>query len=348
MLISSSKINLKSQNFRDISQIMKQGISAVLQHGSMVCNTPDEISIDHTVLDLTVRVTQLKDISYKDRSSYHQARRAKEVERRSCEKMTSIEPPMGRDVENLIMARRMNNGEAPPMPSHLDGTDNKKEWYEQMRVDSVRSFWIEHTLEERAALRAEAQRQPPAELQPLIDQIRLGDKSGSRDLFWEHQRDESAAAEPGIYKLVDRDIVIILDQDSELILCKFKSLFGHLYSQQSIDKVDQAVREWSSLLPLLIPDTTRHMVDEWIRKEKHPEMDLEKATTLQEIEQRHQCVVHYGTWAMRGHTQPNLIYKTPDALLTRGASRKVEANVPSLIFPAFIERVRFCWPVGFG
>jgi hypothetical protein len=37
------------------------------------------------------------------------------------------------------------------------------------------------------------------------------------------------------------------------------------------------------LPPLPLPETNRHMIDEFIHQTKHPEMDLEKATSLEEL-----------------------------------------------------------------
>ncbi|CAJ2507121.1 Uu.00g083070.m01.CDS01 [Anthostomella pinea] len=80
------------------------------------------------------------------------------------------------------------------------------------------------------------------------------------------------------------------------------------------------------------------MVDDYIRV-KHPEMDLEKAQTLQEIEQRHQCVVHYGTWAPQGHTNPDNVGLTPDTRVNRGLPRWSQHNFPEEAFPIFRENI---------
>lgn len=162
-----------------------------------------------------------------------------------------------------------------------------------MRQDTCSTFWVKTSREERDEMRAVA-KSPPEELSVLIRQIKTEDKSRTRDFFWRYRADECAAENPDLYKKVTQDILVVVDCDQTILLCKFKNLFQLLYGPQTMHKVESAVRQWNSLTPLPIPDTRRHMVDTLIR-EKYPEQDLEKARTVEEVEQRHQCVVHYGT-----------------------------------------------------
>jgi hypothetical protein len=216
--------------------------------------------------------------------------------------MSEIEPIMGRDVEDFLMAQRIGQGRVPRIPMRSVSKDNplpienRKSWYKTMRVDSCRKFWVKTTREQRDKWREEA-KTPPAELVDLVDQIKAEDKSRSMDYFWTYQRDEAATSQGGIYSRVTEDIVIVFDANSEVVLCRFKGLFRFLYGN-AVNKVDKAVRQWSLMPPLPVPDTCRHMVDDFIRQ-NHPELDLEQARTVEEVYQRHQCVVHYGTWASK-------------------------------------------------
>lgn len=103
-------------------------------------------------------------------------------------------------------------------------------------------------------------------------------------------------------------------------------------------KVEDAIRKWSSLAPLPIPNTRRHMVDAYIRQ-KHPEMDVERAQSLEEIAERHQCVVHYGCWGMKGHLNPDHVFPTPDTRLRRAYPRAVQEEYVSDLLPTFQEKV---------
>ncbi|RYP66766.1 hypothetical protein DL769_005942 [Monosporascus sp. CRB-8-3] len=291
------------------------GVEAVRQHGTVVRDTLEELVIDHHFRGFDVRVIRLRDVSYTDKGSYTKAERAQELEKRSEEKMTAAEPVMGRGVENLLMAQRMHRGEAPPIPMHRAAKDNPEEnenrgkWYKTMRVEACRRFWVGTTRKERDKIRDAAAAQPSDELAPIIEQIEREDNSHTKDYFWEHQRDQAAAADEEIYERVSKDIVLILDKDSNVLLCSFKRLFQFLFGEKGKDKVEDAIRKWSSLPPLPVPETARHMVDDLIRQQ-HPELDLEKAQSLEELEQRYQCVVHYGTWAMQGRTNPDLVFRT--------------------------------------
>lgn len=292
---------------------------------------------------MEVRLVQLHDVSNLNKASYEKAARAVKLEKQSNDKMEAIEPQMGRNLENFLMAERMHKGEAPVMPMHRptsqnsEPSQNRKQWYKEMRQDSTRTFWVKTTREQRDNIRTAAAK-PPMDLLPIIEQIRQEDKSRTQDYYWQHQRDEAAAADEELYENVSEDIVIVLDKDSQILLCKFRGLFQLLYGSRVMMKVDDAVRKWSGLAPLPVPDTSRHIVDDFIRQ-THTELDLEKAHSVEEIEKRHQCVVHYGTWAMRGRRNPDHVFLTPDTQLKRGVPQKIHEDFVSLIFPTFREKV---------
>lgn len=63
---------------------------------------------------------------------------------------------------------------------------------------------------------------------------------------------------------------------------------------------------------------------------------MELAKTPAELEQRAVCVVHYGTWAQRGHhARPRDVYLTPDTRLIRGAANREHADYGTELFPRF-------------
>jgi hypothetical protein len=314
------------------------------RHGQCIRDLPEESVIDGEVEGFEVRLIKLHDVSYRDKSSYKKATRSKKVEKLGADKMAAAEPPMGRDIENYLMAVRMSLGEAPPIPKHRattekpEGSDNRKHWYRDMRRDACRTFWVKTTREQRDGVRARAKAPDPAFV-PLIEQIQDEDKSHTKDPFWPYQRDEIAAEDANIYEPIDKDILIVLDKDNELLVCCFKRLFQFLFCQYKVNKLEDALRKWSSLPPLPLPETNRHMIDDFIRDTKHPEMDLERATSLEEIEQRQQCVVHYGTWAMKGHRNPDMVWKTVDTKLQRATPAKVQEDIVSPLMPTFTEDV---------
>lgn len=320
-----------------LENIARNGIAGIKERARVVKDSPQETVIDDNIGDFDVRIFQFKDVAYDQDGSYIKAERAKVVERASTDKMKAIEPPMGRDTENLLMAQRMRRDEAPTMPLHKDGSENRKKWYKEMLLDSCHTFWVKTTRAERDGMRATAQ-DPPADIAHLIQQIKAEDRCHTKDAFWEYQRDEVAATDTNIYQEAHQHVVIVVDKNSQIVLCKFGGLFQLLLGAPCMHKVENAIRKWSSLAPLPIPNTRRHMVDAYIRQ-RHPEMDVEKARSLEEIEERHQCVVHYGCWAMKGHLNPDHVFQTPDTRLRRAYPRAVQEDYPSDLLPVFQEKV---------
>ncbi|KAI1264948.1 hypothetical protein F5Y18DRAFT_436380 [Xylariaceae sp. FL1019] len=348
-----------------LEELFKHGISKAQEKGTIEVDTDQDLVINLSICRFRARVWQMKDIHYRDKKSYNQAARAKCVDQASEHKMTEIEPKMGRGVQNFLMALSIQEGQAPPIPMfHVTKknprpTENRKNWYKDLRTEACRRFWVKTTRQQRDHWRSMANN-PPHELSHLIEEIEVGDRSRTTDSFWTYQRDEAAAADPKIYKAWDEDIIILFDKHSKPLLCRFTGLFRFLYGN-SMNKVDHAVRTWSKMPPLPIPATSRHAVDDFIRQ-KHPEQDLEKAESIEEIYQRHQCVVHYGTWARKmehldpilmycrevltlpdgvekGHENPDHIFKTPDTLFRRATTERECFMLVDQGFSTFREKV---------
>ncbi|RYO97838.1 hypothetical protein DL765_011049 [Monosporascus sp. GIB2] len=148
---------------------------------------------------------------------------------------------------------------------------------------------------------------PPPDLQKVMDEIEADDHTWSRDFFYQHLRDKASAADPDTYTPVDEDVVITLDH------------------------VDLALRKWTTIAALPQQDLARHMVDGLIRQ-KHPELNMELATALQELEERASCVVHYGTWGTKGHGSMDA-FLTADTNLEIAASARMRGGYSRKIFP---------------
>lgn len=290
---------------------------------------------------------QYKDVVHTDHQSYENSERAKRTATLSSQKMDTIEEPMGRAVENFLMARLITGGDAPDIPKYKvtrnrpDGGENRPAWYKQMRISVTRDFWVKTTRQERDLVRNEA-KTPPPDLVSTIDDITANDTSLSRDFFYQHHKDSAAASDPMIYNRIAKDVFMVLDRDGATILASVSQLFQRLFGDSKMRKVLKAVKHWASFPPLPQPNTARHMVDELIRM-KHPELDMEKARTVKELEERAQCVVHYGTWANRGHMDPKNVHLTADTLLYRGNTMRDRANYPMEVMPQFKRGVLgFC------
>ncbi|RYP72174.1 hypothetical protein DL770_008004 [Monosporascus sp. CRB-9-2] len=312
--------------------------------GSFVNGEYDHYIVEDTERDktailhqdgLAVRISLLKDVDYTDSKSYYNSIRATTLERKASAKMDRIEPPMGRAVENLLIAKvlrgehqiasyRMSN-ERPSEPGR-----KRNRWYKKLRAETTRVFWLEHNRQARDDLRKAASR-PPRDLQKVMDEVEADDDTWSRDFFYQHLRDRASAADPDIYTRVDEDVVVILDRNGEVVLVSFSRLFQRLFGDAMMQKVDLALRKWTTIAALPQPDSARHMVDELIRQ-KHPELNMELATTLQELEERASCVVHYGTWGMKGHGSRD-VFLTADTKLEMAASARMRGDYSRKIFP---------------
>ncbi|RYP62623.1 hypothetical protein DL769_007229 [Monosporascus sp. CRB-8-3] len=152
--------------------------------------------------------------------------------------MMGIEPPMGRDTENLLTTQRTSQGEAPTISRHRDGREDRKQWYKEIRLDSCCEFWAKTARAQRDDMRAAAQN-PAADLAHLIHQVKVEDGSHMPDAFWDYQRDEAAAADPHIYERVRRHVVILADENSHIIPCKFKGLSRCCLVPRSCTKVER-------------------------------------------------------------------------------------------------------------
>ncbi|KAI1076621.1 hypothetical protein F5B20DRAFT_593892 [Whalleya microplaca] len=292
----------------------------------VLADNPNEKVVDFTFQSMSIRVAQFRDVRVGDPKSYYQARRAMQIENKSAARMASIEPPMGRAVENMMMTQAIKEANVPTM--HSEGGDAKKVWYQKLRRQVTRNFWIDHDRSSRDQIR-QAAIAPEVGLRENIEEIIREDGSPSQDFFFQHYKDAASVVGNDIYERVDKDVFLVIDAHGETILCSVRQLFQRLFGKATTDKVTDAVKKWAALPPLPQPDTARHAVDEIIRQDKHPELDIEKATTPAELEQRSMCVVHYGTWAQQGHGDPDDVYLTDDTNLEGNGSWRRFRNRPN-------------------
>ncbi|RYP41504.1 hypothetical protein DL767_001009 [Monosporascus sp. MG133] len=300
-------------------------------------DTQTQKTVEFSVDSLSVRVSQYKDVTYSNKDSYTNAQRAVRVEDQSTRKLDPEEAAISREVQSFLLAKALSSDDYAigcrvtlPRPAEAQG---RKKWYKDMRTNVTRSFWLDHDSEGRSRIRAEA-KHPPGELLTYINEIAKEDHSFGFDHFSQHIKDWKAAADPAIYTPIDKDVFVLLDRNGDSILCSVSRLFQRLFGEATVRKVVDAVKKWSELPPLPEPNTTRHMVDELIRRH-HPELDMEKATTAEELIQRPMCVVHYGTWAMKGHMNPKNVYLTAETRMMRGVGPGAEANYAAEAMPRF-------------
>ncbi|RYO98077.1 hypothetical protein DL764_007207 [Monosporascus ibericus] len=108
-----------------------------------------------------------------------------------------------------------------------------------------------------------------------------------------------------------------------------------LFGSAVLDKVVDATKQWAEFALLPQPNTQRHLVDALMRRQR-PELDMELATTPQQLEERAMCIVYYGTWPSRGHANPEFVHLTPDTRLIMGwTERRLRAELLEEVSPRF-------------
>ncbi|RYP42362.1 hypothetical protein DL767_000284 [Monosporascus sp. MG133] len=118
------------------------------------------------------------------------------------------------------------------------------------------------------------------------------------------------------------------------MLSTLSRLFQFLFGEEGKNKVDDAIQKWSSLPPLPVPELCPSRGGR-LDPPTTPRTGPRESPVPRELEQRYQCVVHYGTWAMQGRTNPDLVFRTVDTMFGRGRPRKVQEYMPGKLFPEF-------------
>ncbi|KAI0475149.1 hypothetical protein GGR56DRAFT_499904 [Xylariaceae sp. FL0804] len=343
---AEDRINTLKALLQQVGPLLEKGQLMALDQLSdtaIIRDNEEEEVIDFDYKSFACRVAHLKDVQYRDRHSYYRSSRARRVEANSVKKIDAIESSMDRAVENFLVAQTISQGKAPRIPQFRatakrpNGGDNTQKWYKQMRVEATRSFWLDHEKAERDNIRRAALT-PADDIRDIITSVEREDNSRSQDPFYQHHKDTAAASDSDTYELIEKDIFIVLDSGFNYILCSVSQTFQKVFGEAKLDKVTDAIRTWVDMAPLPQPETARHMVDVLMRR-KHPDLDMEKATTSDELRARAMCVAHYGTWAMKGHTNPALVFLTDDTLLRMHPSAKARVNLTGEVFPQFKKGV---------
>lgn len=274
----------------------------------LILDNDKEKVVEFVHLSMTVRVSQLKDVDCFNGDTYYNARRAVVTELKSGQKMAGFELPMGREVENYLIAEVIRRVHTPRTTKYRvsrtrpEESTERQNWYKKIRAEVRRSFWLDHDRQARDDLRRESVI-CSLSIRMVMEAIDTEDQSQSRDAFFQYHHDVAAASDPNIYERVAKDILIIWDRKGKLVLCSVSQAFQRIYGRPTMEKATDAIKKWSQIPPLPQRCTKHHAVDELIRR-KHPELDMERATTPEELSERAVCLVPYGTQAVRGSTNP--------------------------------------------
>ncbi|RYP59169.1 hypothetical protein DL770_010269 [Monosporascus sp. CRB-9-2] len=129
---------------------------------------------------------------------------------------------------------------------------------------------------------------PEEGLQPIFARIKAEDAPLTTDYFYEHPRDNATASNPAIYQRIEEDVLVLLGRNGDLIFCSVSRLFQRPFGTALTEKVTVAAKQWTAIPPLARPSTARHSGDEFILR-SHPELNVELAMTLKELEEWPMC-----------------------------------------------------------
>lgn len=151
------------------------------------------------------------------------------------------------------------------------------------------------------------------------------------DYFRNYLVDQTAATK--LWPLVDEDIFIVTDKNRRVVFANIENLSQILFGDEVTQLMDRAIDLWSFYHPLPRPETSRHVVDRYVRR-KHPELDPSKCT-VETLQNAKMAVAHYGCWSLKGDRHGKFICQTAD---TRGVKTH-NPELFSIMFQRFAKAV---------
>lgn len=119
-------------------------------------------------------------------------------------------------------------------------------------------------------------------------------------------------------------------------MANIEGLCQLLFGEKTLDLLDRAIDLWSYYCPLPAPETSRHVVDNYLRR-KHPELDP-SAATIESLPNAKMAVAHYGCWTLQNDPQGRRIAQTSDTLFRRITHSDPVSTLVKL-FPKFSRAV---------
>lgn len=179
-------------------------------------------------------------------------------------------------------------------------------------------YWLDMSKAERTDAREAAKSQDSnSELEPSLAVVeanwnaKWNNGRWDPDYFPNYLVDQTAAEK--LWTLVDEDIFIVTDENRRVVFANIEKLSQILFGEEVTQLMDRAIDLWSFYHPLPRPETSRHVVDRYVRR-KHPELDPSKCT-VETLQNAKMAVAHYGCWSLKGDPHGKSICQTAD---TRG------------------------------
>lgn len=222
---------------------------------------------------------------------------------------------------------------------HKEEARYKKEltkFFKRLRATTREKYWLQKTSPERYQCRSDASTDHQSEsmgLQRNLKTVRENwqpkwDKLWLDDDFFHHYLADQTAAE-NAWNLVKEDVFIVTDSNRRVIFANVEKLGEFLFGREAMETLVRCLDMWTFFTPLPLPETSRHVVDEYIRR-LHPELDP-SAVSIDNLYSAVMAVAHYGCWARKGDPHGKNIVRTLDARFARSDM----LDYPHALFPEF-------------
>lgn len=153
----------------------------------------------------------------------------------------------------------------------------------------------------------------------------------AKNPYHQAKRDEYAASiSEIIHSVKDADIIVVLDKTNNVVVSVLSGAFSTLLPGIQ-DRVTEAFEKWTYLMPLPLPDKTRHGLH-WVKHlVENPQFDYRKAA---EYPRAVSGVAHYGIRCAIGDSTGKNVVRTQDTKLRNVVSDHSEAQSYKLRFGA--------------
>lgn len=275
----------------------------------LVDDNPREIIITFGLASRSVRLMQCKDVDVTDENSYDQTLRAKLSKKKTESQLT--DPPMTAEFTQYIMASLIQTSTIPKKSTGIDeesqsssdSINGHKGYFSSLRMAAQEHYWLHMGAEERAAVRMEASTNlEEVPFKENLTAVKANWQSSWNstkwypDYFRAYVLDQRAALHAWDY--VEDDIFVAVDKNRRLVFVNIEKLTQLLFGTCVYEVLVRCLDMWSFYTPLPAPESSRHVVDRYIRK-LHPELDPTEAT-VETLPHAKMAVAHSGCWATKG------------------------------------------------
>lgn len=333
----------------------------------ILVNDDSEIVITCRIGSKSVRLMQATDIDVNDSNSFGATKRA--ALSASKARQLTPDPPMTIDLQQYLMAlelvqnskwheleergqsikdmkEEVGTGKSGHEASskklvqlHKEEARYKKDlakFFKSLRATIREQYWLQKTPPQRAQYRnacLEVQQSEDTELQRNLSIVKdhwqnKWNKLWLDDDFFHHYLLDQTAAQHG-WDLVEDDVFIVTDRNRQVIFANIENLGELLFGREAMETLVRCLDMWTFFTPLPRPETSRHVVDEHIRR-LHPGLDP-SAVSIDHLHKAVMAVAHYGCWARKGDPYGKNIVRTLDTKFARTDM----LDYPHALFPDF-------------